>query len=280
MKRIMTIQDVCSVGKCSLTVALPIISAAGVEAGVLPTAVLSTHTMFSKFTFCDLTDEIPKISDTLNELNIDFDAIYTGYLGSFRQLGLVSDFIDCRKNQKPLVIIDPVMADNGQLYKGFTTEFVGEMTKLVAKADLVIPNLTEASFMLGIPYRESYDEEYIKDVLRRLTNLGAKSAAITGISFEENKIGVYYYNREKDTFFYYANEKLPISYHGTGDIFASSTLGGIMRGLSPEQALTLAVDFTLECMKLTVADKNSRFYGVNFEEALPMYIERIYKEAK
>ena len=168
------------------------------------------------------------------------------------------------------------MADNGKLYPGFTPEFAAEMTKLVSKADMVIPNLTEVSFMLGIPYAETYDEEYVRDVLRRLTALGCPTAAITGISFEEGKIGVYYYDSRCDKYFYYCNEKLPVSYHGTGDIFASATLGGLMRGLTPEEALTLAVDFTLECMRLTVADPNSRFYGVNFEEALPMYISRIY----
>ena len=276
MKRSMTIQDICSIGKCSGTVALPIISAAGVETGILPTAVLSTHTMFSKYTFCDLTGEIQKISDTLHELDIDFDAVYTGYLGSFEQLALVSAFIDRYKKADNLVLIDPVMADNGKLYPGFTPEFAVEMTKLVSKADMVIPNLTEVSFMLGIPYAETYDEEYVRDVLRRLTALGCPTAAITGISFEEGKIGVYYYDSRCDKYFYYCNEKLPVSYHGTGDIFASATLGGLMRGLTPEEALTLAVDFTLECMRLTVADPDSRFYGVNFEEALPMYISRIY----
>ncbi len=276
MKRIITIQDICSVGKCSGTVALPIISAAGVETCIIPTAVLSTHTMFSKFTFCDLTPEIQKISDALCEQNIDFDAVYTGYLGSFEQLALISAFIDRYKKEGNLVLIDPVMADNGKLYPGFTPEFAAEMTKLVSKADMVIPNLTEVSFMLGIPYAETYDEEYVRDVLRRLTALGCPTAAITGISFEEGKIGVYYYDSRSDKYFYYCNEKLPVSYHGTGDIFASATLGGLMRGLSPEDALTLAVDFTLECMKRTVADPESRFYGVNFEEALPMYISRIY----
>ena len=179
MKRIMTIQDICSVGKCSGTVALPIISAAGVETAIIPTAVLSTHTMFSKYTFCDLTPEIQKISDTLNELNLDFDAVYTGYLGSFEQLSLISDFIDRFKTEKTTVVIDPVMADNGKLYPGFTPEFAAEMTKLVSKADLVIPNLTEVSFMLNIPYPETYDEVYVRDVLRRLTSLASSSAART-----------------------------------------------------------------------------------------------------
>ena len=174
MKRILTVQDISCVGRCSLTVALPIISAAGVEAGVLPTAVLSTHTMFPKFTFCDLTDEIEPISKTFDELGIGFDAIYTGYLGSFRQLGLVSELIDRHKTDNCMVVIDPCMADNGQLYKGFTPEFASAMAQLCGKADLIIPNLTEACFMLGIPYTTEYDEEYIRRILKQLTGLGAK----------------------------------------------------------------------------------------------------------
>lgn len=274
MKRIMTIQDISCVGKCSLTVALPIISAAGVEAGVLPTAVLSTHTQFSKFTFCDLTSEIQPISDTFLELGIDFDAIYTGYLGSFEQLGLVSDFFD-RFGDKAKIVIDPVMADNGVLYKGFTPEFAAAMAKLCAKADLIIPNLTEASFMLDVPYNPDYDEAYIRELLLKLSALGAKEVALTGISFEADKIGVYSYNSETGKYSYYCNKKLPLSYHGTGDVYASATLGAMMRGFTTEESLAIAVDYTLLCMEKTAADPEHRFYGVNFEEALPYYIERL-----
>ena len=277
MKRIMTIQDISCVGKCSLTVALPIISAAGVEAGILPTAVLSTHTMFAKYTFCDLTSEITPIADTFKELGIDFDAIYTGYLGSFDQLALVSKFFDDFKKDGNLILIDPVMADNGVLYKGFTEEFAKAMAKLCGKADIIVPNLTEASFMLGIPYNPNYDEAYIKSVLKQLTGLGCKKAALTGVSFEEGKIGVYYYDSEKDSYFSYFGEKLPTSFHGTGDIYASAALGAMMRGISIEDSLSIAVDFTLECMKETMKDENHRFYGVNFEFALPYYIDRIKK---
>ena len=277
MKRIMTIQDISCVGKCSLTVALTIISAAGVEASVLPTAVLSTHTAFPKFTFKDLTDEITPISDTIRELGIDFDAVYTGYLGSFDQLRLVERFFDDFKKEDTFILIDPVMADNGKLYTGFTAEFAKAMAGLCAKADLIVPNLTEASFMLGIEYKESYDEVYVKDVLKKLTGLGVRRAALSGISLKEGKIGVYYYDSEADKYFSYFNERLPVSYHGTGDVFASSTLGGIMKGLSPEDALALAVDYTLESMKCTMQDENRRFYGVNFEEALPFYISRLPK---
>ena len=275
MKRILTVQDISCVGRCSLTVALPIISAAGVEAGVLPTAVLSTHTAFSKFTFCDLTDEIEGISKTFSELELDFDAIYTGYLGSFRQLGLVSELIDRHKTEKCMVVIDPCMADNGKLYKGFTPEFAKAMAGLCSKADLIVPNLTEACFMLGIPYTEDYDEEYIRKILKQLTALGAKRAALTGISFDPSKLGAYSYDSTTDSYFSYFNDRLPVAYHGTGDIFASATLGALMCGHTTESALSVAVDFTLECIRLTMADEDRRTYGVNFEQALPYYIDRL-----
>lgn len=277
MKRILTVQDISCVGRCSLTVALPIISAAGVETGVLPTAVLSTHTAFPKFTFCDLTDEIEGISKTFEELDLGFDAIYTGYLGSFRQLGLVSELIDRHRTDDCIVVIDPCMADNGKLYKGFTPEFAKAMAGLCAKADLILPNLTEACFMLDVPYREEYDEEYIRDILKRLCGLGAGAAALTGISFEEGKLGAYSYDRATDSYFSYFNDRLPVAYHGTGDIFASATLGAIMCGHSTESALAVAVDFTLECIRLTMADPDRRSYGVNFEQALPYYISRLQR---
>ena len=276
----MTIQDISCVGKCSLTVALPIISAAGVEAGVLPTAVLSTHTMFSNFTFCDLTNEITPIAAAWRELGIDFDAIYTGYLGSFEQLGLVEKFISEFKKPDTTVLIDPVMADNGVLYKGFTEEFALAMAKLCSKADIIVPNLTEASFMLGIPYNPNYDEEYVRDVLKRLTDLGCSKAALTGISFEADKIGVYCYDSVKKSYFSYYNEKLPAAFHGTGDIYASAALGAMMRGISTEDSLAIAVDYTLECMKETLKDENHRTYGVNFETALPTYINAIQSKIK
>jgi pyridoxine kinase len=275
MKRIMTIQDISCVGRCSLTVALPIISAAGVECGVLPTAVLSTHTAFEKFTFHDLTDEIDPISKTYVDLGIGFDCIYTGYLGSFRQLALVEDFIKTHKKENTMVVIDPAMADNGKLYHGFTPEFAKAMANLVSYADLVVPNLTEACFMLDIPYTEEYDEEYIKDILVRLTKLGAKRSALTGITFDNKTLGAYSYDSETGRFFYYANEYLPVRYHGTGDIFASATVGALMRGQSVENALSVAVDYTYECIRLTMEDEDRRFYGVNFEEAIPYYLMRL-----
>lgn len=275
MKRIITIQDISCVGRCSLTVALPIISAAGVETSVLPTAVLSTHTAFPSFTFKDLTDEITPIADKFKELNIGFDAIYTGYLGSFLQLEYVEKFINDFKKKGTFVLVDPVMADHGKLYTGFTPEFAKAMARLSGKADLIVPNVTEATFMLGIPYNPTYNEDYIRWLLKELTTLGSPRVALTGISFNDDEIGIYYYDSINDRYFKYFNEKLSLSYHGTGDICASAILGAFMRGVSLEDSLSVAVDFTLECMRATERDENHRFYGVNFESAIPYYIRKI-----
>ena len=275
MKRIVTIQDISCVGKCSLTVALPIISAMGVETAIIPTAVLSTHTMFSGFTVKDLTDQIEPITAHWQNEKIDFDALYTGYLGSFEQIDLMKKMFNEFKTDSNITFVDPAMGDHGKLYPAFDEKFAKHMATLCAVADIVVPNVTEACFMTGAEYKETYDEAYIKDLLLKLSGLGAKIAILTGVSFEEGKTGVMGYDSTKEEFYYFSHEKHSSSYHGTGDIFASATLGALMRGHSVESALTVAVDFTLECIKLTMADENRRFYGVNFEEALPYYIERL-----
>ena len=279
MKRIVTIQDISCIGKCSLTVALPIISAAGVETAVIPTAVLSTHTAFKEgFTFRDLTDDIKPISAHWKREGFLFDAIYTGYLGSFEQLKIVSEFFDEYKNGSNIVIVDPAMADNGKLYPGFSKDFAHAMLNLCSKADVIVPNLTEACFMLNEEYIPSgYSEEYIKKILVNLTKAGAKYAVLTGMSFEEGKVGVMSYNSETGEFFSYFNEKYPVCFHGTGDIFASSLTGALMNDMNLKKSLTVAVDFTLECIKKTMVDDNRNWYGVNFEEAIPTYINLLGK---
>lgn len=277
MKRIATVQDISCLGKCSLTVALPIISAMGVECCVVPTAVLSTHTMFSRFTFRDLTEDIPEILNHWEEEKFHFDAIYTGYLGSKQQLDMVSNMFD---RFSGLRIIDPVMADHGKLYTGFTEEFAKEMAKLCGKADIILPNLTEACFMLDIPYTESYTRPFIEDMLKKLTGLGAKCAVLTGMSFEEGKVGFLGYDSEKNEFFEYYNDKVDAAYHGTGDIFASTTVGGLMRGLSLKTALSVAADYTAKCIRITKEDPVDLRYGVYFEAALPEMIMRLEEEIK
>jgi len=276
MKRIVTIQDISCFGKCSLTVALPLISAMGVEAVILPTAVLSTHTGgFSNFTFRDLSEDIPKIIGHWKEEKIDFDAIYTGYLGSFEQIDQMKAFID-EKSKDTLVFVDPAMADNGKLYTGFTPEFARHMATLCAKADIIVPNLTEASYMLDIPYVESgYDKAYIEDVLKKLAGLGAKCAVLTGVELEEGKTGFAMYDSESGEFSYYQNDKIDAKFHGTGDIFSSVAIGGVMRGKSLYEALKLAADFTRKCIEVTIPEKENHWYGVQFEKAIPYLIENL-----
>ena len=274
MERILTVQDISCVGKCSLTVALPIISAMGIECGILPTAVLSTHTMFRGYTFRDLTDDLDPIIDHWSAEGLDFRAVYTGYLGSQKQLDVVARLFDLHKGAYR--VVDPVMADNGRLYPGFTEEFAKEMAKLCAKADIILPNMTEASFMLGIPYPGTeYDEEYVRDVLRRLAALGPKIAVLTGVSFERGKLGVMAYDRERDEFFYYCREHLPAAFHGTGDIFASAFTGALVRGGDYKEALRVAADYTVECIRLTLDNPAHVNYGVEFERAIPYLCERI-----
>ena len=276
MKRIITIQDISCVGKCSLTVALPIISAMGVEASVLPTAVLSTHTAFKGFTFRDLTSDIQPICDHWKQEKIHFDAIYTGYLGSFEQLDLMHKLIADFGGGDTLTIVDPCMADNGKLYTGFTQEFAFAMAKLCSKANVIVPNLTEASFMLGIPYKASgYDEEYIKDILKKLAALGAQKIVLKGVQFEEDKIGVVSYDSASDSFDWYFHKKMPVSFHGTGDIFASVLTGALMRGLTLQESYTLAADFVVESIKETLSHENYNWYGVDFEAAFPYLLKRL-----
>ena len=274
MKRIVSIQDVSALGKCSLTVALPIISAMGVECAVVPTAVLSTHTQFSGFTFCDLTDEMEPIADHWKQQDFHFDAIYTGYLGSFRQVDIVKRYFrDFRDGAK--IIVDPAMADNGKLYAGFGEDFPLKMAELLDGADLVLPNLTEACFLLGKEYREEYDRAYVRDILEGLLAKGAKIAALTGVSFEAGKLGVASLDGATGTYAEYFTERMPVSFHGTGDIFSSAAVGGLVRGMSAPDALALAADYTVECIRLTLAEENHSWYGVNFEQAVPYLVKRL-----
>ena len=276
MKRVVTIQDISCVGRCSLTVALPIISACGVETAVIPTAVLSTHTAFQNFTFHDLTREIEQIAYHWQQEQITFDAIYTGYLGSFEQLELVSRFIERFRTPGNLVLVDPAMGDNGRLYPGFTPAFAAEMAKLCGKADVIVPNLTEATCMLGRPFvGEDYDEAYIRELLVELSRLGPAKVVLTGVSFSPEKLGVMAYDRERDSYFQYCGKKLPDSFHGTGDVFASAVTGAMMRGCTLEDALELAVDYTVESIRDTIEDPEHRWYGVNFEQAIPLLVERL-----
>lgn len=277
MKRIVTIQDISCLGKCSLTVALPIISAMGVETAIIPTAVLSTHTMFSRFTVKDLTDQIAPVTEHWKEENLDFDAIYTGYLGSFEQIDLMKDMFDKFRTDSNIIFVDPAMADNGKLYPAFDEAFAKHMATLCAKADFIVPNVTEASFMVGMEYKAEYDEAYIKEMLQKLSALGAKVSILTGVSFREGMTGVMGYDSTKDEYFFYEHKKHPYSYHGTGDIFSSTFIGAMMNGFDWKEAVKIAADYTAECIRLTIEDGKLQWYGVHFEQAVPYLLKRIGK---
>ena len=276
MKRIITVQDISCVGKCSLTVALPVISAMGVETCVLPTAVLSTHTAFKGFTFRDLTADISNITAHWKQEKIGFDAIYTGYLGSFEQIELMHSLIADFGGGGTRVIVDPCMGDNGSLYSGFTPDFAKAMAGLCAKAEVIVPNLTEASFLLGIPYVASgYTKEYIEDLVRKLAGLGARRVVLKGVSFDDKKIGIVSYDSQNQKINWYFHERMPQSFHGTGDIFASVLTGALVRGFELQDACRLAADFVVEAIRATLSHKDYKWYGVDFESAIPFLVERL-----
>lgn len=267
MKRICTIQDISCLGQCSLTVALPIISAAGIEASIIPTAVLSTHTGgFKNFTFCDLTEEMPKIEKHWIEENMKFSGFYTGYIGSVKQIDYIMSIMDSCKEEDCLKLVDPCMADNGKLYLGFKEEFPKEMLRLCKIADVIVPNITEACFLLDREYRTNFNKEEIEDIVKSLYELTNSCVVLTGVSFNDNELGCCVYN--KGSIYYYFTEKIPYMFHGTGDCYASSLFAGIIKGLSIEEASKLACEFTLEAIKQTVNDRNEHWYGVHFEKAL------------
>ena len=277
MKKILTIQDISCVGKCSLTVALPIISAMGVEAAILPTAVLSTHTMFQNFVVQDLTDKVEPFSAHWKNEGIVFDGLYTGYLGSFDQIDLMKKLFDQFRTDSNFTFVDPAMADNGKLYPAFDEAFAKYMATLCAKADYIVPNITEACFMTGTEYKTEYDEAYVKDLLLKLADLGAKVCILTGVGFREGYTGVMGYDSATKEFHYYEHTRLPVSFHGTGDIFSSTCVGGLVRGLAWQEAIAIAADYTAECIRITLEDPSKPWYGVNFEQAIPYMVKRLEK---
>ena len=272
-KKILTIQDISCVGQCSLTVALPILSACGLETCVLPSAVLSTHTAgFKGYTFRDLTDDMPAIKEHWKSEGILFDAIYTGYLGSTKQIEYVCDIFDECSKSTTLKIVDPAMADNGKLYPGFDGAFVKQMKELCKKADYVVPNITEAAFLTDMEYCSEYDRAYIDDMIDKLTKLGCKNVVLTGVSYVEGKTGVVVF--ENGEYAYYEHEMLPNSCHGTGDIYASAFAGAITRGKSAYDSAAIAAEYTMECIKATAKIEN-HWYGAAFEPVMYKLIDLI-----
>ncbi|MBP5631630.1 MAG: pyridoxamine kinase [Clostridia bacterium] len=272
-KKVLTVQDISCFGQCSLTVALPILSAAGLETVILPSAVLSTHTAgFTGFTVRDLTEDIPAITAHWKKEKISFDAIYTGYLGSTEQIDYVKDMFKTLGNENLVTIVDPAMADYGKLYPAFDAAFVEQMKTLAFSADIILPNITEACFLTGHEYRDKYDEKYIDELLAKLRAAGAKTVILTGVSYSDTTTGVVVL--EGDNKSYYEHRKIPKGSHGTGDVYASAFVGAYLNGKSAYDAAGIAAEYTVRCIENTVDDP-AHWYGVKFEPVLPYFIEQL-----
>jgi pyridoxine kinase len=269
-KRVITIQDISCIGKRSLTVALPILSAAGIETSILPTAILSTHTGgFTGYTFRDLTEDVEPITAHWKSLDIRADALYTGYLGSEEQIELMKKLFADFRQEGTVILVDPAMADQGKLYPAFDEQFARGMGNLCAQASIIAPNLTEASFILDKPYPgDDYDQPYIEQTLRELAALGPAQVVLTGVSFEQGKLGAAAYVRSLDSFEYYFTERVEGYYHGTGDIYSSALLAGILNEKPLADAIRIACEFTVAAIRRTRAAATDPKYGVDFEHEL------------
>lgn len=272
-KRVAAIHDISCFGKCSLTVALPLLSCAGIETAVIPTAILSTHTGgFKGYTFRDLTDDILPVAKHWNTEGISVDAIYTGYLGSKQQIEIVLSAAQLIKKENSLFFVDPVMADHGKLYGGFTSDFPIEMKKLCSVADIITPNITEACFMTGIPYREGpYTKEYIEEIIAELKKITSAKIVLTGVFFDERRIGAACF--ENGRIDYFLSERTEGFYHGTGDVFACALLGAFLNGKDLKSSTEIAVDFTYACIIRTATEHPEMRYGVAFEQEIPTLIK-------
>lgn len=272
-KNVAAIHDIAGFGRCALTVVLPLLSACGVQTSVIPTALLSTCTGdFKGNTFQDLTNNIEPIAEHWHKENLNFDAIYTGYLCSAAQVYSVISAIDKIKNEDTLLIVDPVMGDNGNAYSGFQSSYPSYMLRLCQKADIITPNITEAALLTGMPYIETgYNEIYIEQILKRLYELTKAKIILTGVSFDKKRIGAAIY--EDGEIDYVFAERLSQSFHSTGDIFASVLTGSVMNGRSLKSAAQIAVNFVSLCIKRTIKDKADPRFGVNFETQIPDLIK-------
>ncbi len=269
--RVLAINDISCVGKCSLTTALPIISACGIECNVLPTAILSTHTGgFTGYTFHDLTGEIPAILAHWKSLGLKFDYICSGYLGSIDQIELVKTVRDELLAENGKFIVDPVMGDGGKLYAGFTDAFVEKMRALCRLADYILPNVTEAAYLANVSYPLTKDNA--ENCLKQLQKL-CPQAMITGVEDGEN-ISVWYTGKNGETKVY-THENVVGSFHGAGDVFASAFVGALARGKSEESAIVLASDFVTASIRRTAVEVPDKKYGLNFEAELYPLLQKL-----
>lgn len=276
-KKVLAINDISCVGRCSLTVALPIISSVGLECSILPTAVLSTHTGgFDGYTFLDFTEEMEKISKHWLSLNRKYDAIYTGFLGSKQQVAVVKNIAQKFKDNN-IIIVDPAMADNGTLYKIFDDSFPQEMKKLCLIGDVIIPNITEACLLTGYKWQmDNHTDEYIDGLINALLEEGMKNIILTGVSKKQGKVGALCYNYNTKQKYYYDQDIIPGYYHGTGDVFASVFTSALIKGKTIEESTKIAVDITVKSIKETIKYSDIDYkYGVCFEEVIPDLINEV-----
>lgn len=275
-KQVLAIHDLSCVGRCSLTVALPILSACGVHTSALPTALLSTHTgEFTGYTCLDLTDQMRPIADHLATLPLRFDGVYSGFLGSFEQIELVGEVIRRYRHQDGLTLVDPVMADHGQLYATYTPEMAAGMGDLCRLADVIVPNLTEACILLDRPYSPDPDEKQVRSLLEQLAaRFGCGQVVITGVR-KGDQFGAAGLCAADGTFSYTGAPHLDHVFYGTGDTFASALMGAMLCGKSTADALRIAVNFTHEAMLHTLDNGLPLRYGAAFEQALPSLMKSL-----
>ena len=270
VKKVAAIHDLSGMGRVSLTVVIPILSSMGFQVCPLPTAILSNHTQYPDFTFLDLTDEMPRIIAEWKRLEVEFDAIYTGYLGSPRQIQIVSDFIRDFRRKDSLTVIDPVLGDNGKLYSNFNESMVVEMQHLVTHADVITPNLTELFYLLDRPYKESNNDQELKEYLRCLSDKGPEVVIITSVPVldEPHKTSVYAYNRRGNRYWKITCPYLPAHYPGTGDTFTSVITGALLQGDSLPIALDRATQFILQGIRATFGYEYDNREGILLEKVL------------
>jgi pyridoxine kinase len=274
IKKVAAIHDLSGFGRASLTTVIPILSTMGIQVCPVPTAILSTHTSnFTGYSFIDLTDYMEEHIAHWKKLNLEFDCIYSGFLGSPRQIKIVSDFVDHFGHKDNLVVVDPVMGDNGSLYGTMGEEMVVEMRKLVSKADIITPNFTEAAFLLGEKYKETTTEEEVKNWLVRISEMGPKIVIITSVPDEkinefEKNMSVIAYNKEDDVFWKVSCKYIPVSYPGTGDAYTSVLIGSLLQGDSLPVAIDRAMQFVTQCIKASYGFKYPSREGVLLERNL------------
>lgn len=274
VKKVAAIHDLSGFGRASLTTVIPILSTMGIQVCPVPTAILSTHTSdFTGYSFIDLTDYMEEHIAHWKKLNLEFDCIYSGFLGSPRQIKIVSDFVDYFGHKDNLVVVDPVMGDNGSLYGTMEEEMITEMRKLVSKADIITPNFTEAAFLLGEEYRETTTEEEVKKWLMRIADMGPKIVIITSVPDEkinefEKNMSVIAYNKEDDVFWKVSCKYIPVSYPGTGDAYTSVLIGSLLQGDSLPVAIDRAMQFVTQCIKASYGFKYPSREGVLLEKNL------------